>query len=40
MHGKEAKELKRTINTQWIYPPEADREAVFEVASPDYVIVP
>lgn len=40
LQGQEAKELKRTINTQWIYPPEPDRDAVFAVANPDYVIVP
>jgi NADH dehydrogenase len=40
MERKEAKELKQTINTQWIYPPEADRDAAFAVAAPDYVIVP
>jgi len=38
--GAEAKVLKQQINTQWIYPPQADREAVFAVANPDYVIVP
>ncbi len=36
----EAKALKRDITTKWIYPPAADREAVFAVANPDYVIVP
>lgn len=36
----EAKSLKRDITTKWIYPPVADREAVFAVANPDYVIVP
>ncbi|MFT4584993.1 MAG: NADH dehydrogenase [Gammaproteobacteria bacterium] len=36
----EAKELKCAINTQWIYPPEPDREAVFGIANPDHVIVP
>ena len=40
MQRKEAKELKQAINTQWIYPPEADRDAAFAVAAPDYVIVP
>lgn len=39
LSGKEAKELKRTINTQVIYPPEANREAAFAVANPDFVIV-
>jgi len=38
--GKEGKDLKREINTKWIYPPAADRQAVFAVANPDYVIVP
>lgn len=37
---EEGKALKRTINTQWIYPPAPDRNAVFAVANPDYVIVP
>ena len=40
MKPYEAKELKRAINRQWIYPPLADREAVFAIANPDYVIVP
>lgn len=40
LQGAEAKELKQAINTQWIYPPAADREQVFELARPDYVIVP
>ena len=40
MTRKEAKGLKRAINTQWIYPPFADREAGFAIANPDYVIVP
>ncbi|WP_347987178.1 FAD-dependent oxidoreductase [Methylomonas sp. AM2-LC] len=40
MTRQEAKALKRAINTQWIYPPEADREAAFAIANPDYVIVP
>lgn len=40
MQGAEAKELKRAINTQVIYPPAADREAAFSVANPDHVIVP
>jgi NADH dehydrogenase len=38
--GKEGKNLKREINTKWIYPPAADRKAVFAIANPDYVIVP
>lgn len=36
----EAKAIKRDINRVWIYPPEADREAIFAVARPDHVIVP
>ena len=36
----EGKHLKREITTKWIYPPAADRDAVFAVANPDYVIVP
>lgn len=40
LQGAEAKELKRAINTQWIYPPAAEREAAFSVANPDFVIVP
>ncbi len=34
------KATKRAINTQWIYPPQADKEAAFAIANPDYVIVP
>jgi NADH dehydrogenase len=37
---QEAKELKRAITTQWIYPPSADRDAAFAIANPDFVIVP
>lgn len=37
---EEAKTLKRNINTVWIYPPKADREEVFKVADPGFVIVP
>lgn len=36
----EAKALKVEINTKWIYPPAADRDAVFAIANPDFVIVP
>lgn len=36
----EAKKIKREINTVWIYPPAADREAAFAIANPDFVIVP
>ena len=37
---QEGKKMKQEINTQWIYPPAADREALFAVANPDFVIVP
>lgn len=37
---QEAKNLKHDITTKWIYPPAADRKAVFAIANPDYVIVP
>lgn len=33
------KAVKREINTQWIYPPAADRDAAFAIAAPDHVIV-
>lgn len=39
MKREDAKNLKRSINTQWIYPPKADREAAFAVAAPNHVIV-
>jgi NADH dehydrogenase len=38
--GAEGKALKRQINTEWIYPPKADRESVFAIANPDFVVVP
>lgn len=37
---EDAKNLKKDITTKWIYPPVADREQIFAVANPDYVIVP
>lgn len=37
--GAEGKKIKREINTRWIYPPAPDRESVFAIANPDYVIV-
>ncbi len=40
MRGDEAKQLKRSINTEWIYPPPAERQAAFAIAGPDHVIVP
>jgi NADH:ubiquinone reductase (H+-translocating) len=36
----EGKKIKQEINTVWIYPPAANRDAVFAVANPDFVIVP
>lgn len=36
----EGKKIKQEINRIWIYPPTADRDAVFAVANPDFVIVP
>jgi len=36
----EAKKIKQEINTVWIYPPATNREAVFAIANPDFVIVP
>lgn len=36
----EGKKIKQEINRVWIYPPAANREAAFAVASPDHVIVP
>ncbi len=35
MNGTGAKQLKRQINTQWIYPPEADRNALLAAAHID-----
>ena len=35
-----AKKIKQEINTVWIYPPAADRDAVFAIANPDFVVVP
>jgi NADH dehydrogenase len=37
--GKEAKALKHSINTEWIYPPRAEREEVFASADPRRVVV-
>ncbi len=36
---EEAKSLKRRINTEWIYPPKADREAALAAADPAFVVV-
>ncbi len=37
--GAEAKKLKTTINTTWIYPPSADRAAALEAADPLRIVV-
>lgn len=37
---EEGKKIKQEINQIWIYPPAPDRDAVYAVANPDYVIVP
>ncbi|AXB79691.1 NAD(P)/FAD-dependent oxidoreductase [Novosphingobium sp. P6W] len=37
---EEGKKVKQEINGIWIYPPAPDRDAVFAVANPDFVIVP
>lgn len=36
----EGKKIKQEINRIWIYPPAANRDAVFSVANPGHVIVP
>ncbi|MGI9286111.1 MAG: NAD(P)/FAD-dependent oxidoreductase [Pseudomonadales bacterium] len=35
MTGEKAKQLKRTINTKWIYPPQNDRTALLSAANID-----
>jgi NADH:ubiquinone reductase (H+-translocating) len=37
--GKEAKQLKTRINTEWIYPPVAARTEVFAAADPRRIVV-
>lgn len=37
--GAEAKALKRKINTQWIYPPRADRTAALASAEPKRLVI-
>ncbi len=37
---EDAKKIKQEINTVWIYPPAADRDTVFSIANPDFIIVP
>lgn len=39
MKGADAKALKRKINTEWIYPPSADRTEVLEAADPLRIVV-
>jgi NADH dehydrogenase len=39
MRGEDAKALKRKINTEWIYPPRADRAEVLEAADPLRIVV-
>lgn len=39
LSGAEAKALKTKINTEWIYPPSADRAEIFELADPRRIVV-
>ena len=39
MVREDAKSLKRSINTEWIYPPKPDRETALAAADPATVIV-
>ena len=39
LRGAEAKDLKRTINTVWIYPPQGDRATVLAAADPAIPVV-
>ncbi len=39
LSGAEAKALKTKINTEWIYPPNADRAEVFVLADPRRIVV-
>jgi NADH dehydrogenase len=36
--GEKAKALKRMVNTQWIYPPRADRAAALAAADPERAV--
>lgn len=36
---EKAKSLKQKINTEWIYPPKVNREAIFAAADPAFVVV-
>lgn len=39
LSGQEAKQLKQRINTEWIYPPRADRDEVLAAADPRRIVV-
>lgn len=39
LSGAQAKALKRQINTEWIYPPAADRAEVLASADPCRIVV-
>ncbi|MBK5001912.1 NAD(P)/FAD-dependent oxidoreductase [Pseudomonas sp. S31] len=39
LHGQEGKDLKRQINSVWIYPPAADRDVALAAADPLIAIV-
>jgi NADH:ubiquinone reductase (H+-translocating) len=39
LKGAAAKKLKHQINSEWIYPPRADREAAFAAADPLRIVV-
>jgi NADH:ubiquinone reductase (H+-translocating) len=39
LKGKEAKQLKHQINSEWIYPPRADRAEAFAAADPLRIVV-
>jgi len=39
LHGQEGKDLKRQINSVWIYPPAADRALALAAADPLIAIV-
>ena len=39
MQGKDAKQLKHQINSEWIYPPRADRAEAFAAADPLRIVV-
>lgn len=39
LKGAEAKALKTKINTEWIYPPSAERSAALEAADPRRIVV-